>query len=961
MAHSNDLTERLIAQAKLGEEAAFVNLIAQVGPRLRRAIDGELYAVRHDLDAVQMWNEIQDEARRQLGEFQGSTEDAFEAWAERLALRHIRQSVRGRAGNVETVFNAPRTHSLAEPTQTSDVPQTSELSKDTTDDPNATLAPHRHETVALDPNATIALGGGGATTRDPFATVVADPDGTITNLASIPLAPQTAKIFGDYEILETIAKGGMGVVYKARQRKLNRIVALKMILAGQFADQGDIERFYAEAEAAAHLRHPNIVGIHEVGECEGQHYFSMEYIEGKSLGDLVREHPLAPRTAAKFVKTISEAMHYAHEEGVLHRDLKPSNVLVDGNEVPLVTDFGLAKRSEGQSQLTMAGTVLGTPSYMPPEQAAGKLDQISARSDVYSLGAILYELITGKPPFGAANPWETIKQVLNTEPVSPRLLNSGVPADLETICLKCLQKDQDRRYGSAQDLADELQRFLAGEPILARPVGIAERAIRWCYRNPWPTAALAVLLFAVVGISGALIQTDIARDQAEVARQQAVVSRDKARIAQRQAEVAQHQAELSRDQLLAAINELFTAWGDVTLLNEPGFEDVRAQLLATASNLYKQMGDQLGDDPKIQQELGVSYFRLGRMMFHLRSYENARESLEAALKIQRTLHAAQPTHEGRLHALGESLNLLGNVWELLEASDQVTSSGTERLEKAESVYDEAIAARSALVTQFPEEPTYRRQLLNSRMNRGMVRQRMGDLFAEQEQLEKAEAFYSEARVQVEEVQAGIRDLLAQLDETSDVRRDVLQDLAQCSYNIANVTWWLGDFNATGEHVQAAVAAFETLLAENPNSLANQYDQAHCLMLGGDAKSEQMRSLDADNEVMGQKLYNQALQEFERAKTTLERLANKSTSVPKYRFGVTQASMRIGDLYLLRQEDHKALAAYQSAAAILTSMVVESPAYQPFLDVANGAIAEVERYIKEAAAAALPADEAETKK
>ena len=465
------------------------------------------------------------------------------------------------------------------------------------------------------------------------------------------------------------------------------------------------------------------------------------------------------------------------------------------------------------------------------------------------------------------------------------------------------------------------------------------------------------MLFAVVGISGALIQTDIARDQAEVARQEAVLSRDEARIAQKQAEVAQHQAEMSRDQLLAAINELFTAWGDVTLLNEPGFEDVRAQLLATASNLYKQMGDQLGDDPKIQQELGVSYFRLGRMMFHLRSYENARESLEAALKIQRTLHAAQPAHEGRLHALGESLNLLGNVWDVLDASDQVTSSGTERLEKAESVYDEAIAARSALAKQFPEEPTYRRQLLNSRMNRGLVRQRMGDLFAEQVQLENAEAFYSEARVQVEEVQAGIRDLLAQLDETSDVRRDVLQDLAQCSYNIANVTWWLGDFNATGEHVKAAVEAFDTLLAENPEHLENQFHQANCLMLGGDVKSGQMQSLGEDQDVRRQQMYDEALQGFERAKTTLERLANKSTSVPKYQFGVTQASMRIGDLHLLRQEDAKALAAYQSAAEILAPLVADFPAYQPFLDEANSAINETKQYIRNAADATPTADEA----
>ncbi len=942
MAPTNNLTERLIAQAKLGGEAAFVNLIAQVGPQLRRAIDEELDAVQHNLDATQMWNEIQEVARQRLGEFSGSTEDEFVAWAERLATRHIRQSVRGRGGNIETVVNVPPTH-------TSAVPTTADTSEATAADPNGTIAPHSSPAANYDPHATIAPSNDDTIAPDALATRARDPHATITNLASIPLAPQTTKRFGDYEILETIAKGGMGVVYKARQRKLNRIVALKMILAGQFADQGDIDRFYAEAEAAAHLRHPNIVGIHEVGECEGQHYFSMEYIEGKSLGDLVREHPLAPRAAAKFVMTVSEAMHYAHQEGVLHRDLKPSNVLVDGNDVPLVTDFGLAKRTAEQSQRTAAGTVLGTPSYMPPEQATGKLDQISARSDVYSIGAILYELITGKPPFGAANPWETIKQVISTEPVSPRLLNDSVPADLETICLKCLQKDQARRYQSAQDLADELQRFLTGEPILARPIGVVERTVRWCYRNPWPTAALGVLLLGIVGTSVGLKVARDAEAKAKASEADAKVSEGKAVAAKLEAIEAKDQAVKTRDQLLAAINELFTAWGDVTLLNEPGFEEVRAQLLTTASNLYKKMGDQLGDDPTIQHELGVSYFRLGRMMFHLRSYENAKDSLEAALAIQRKLHAAQPQDEVRLHALGESLNLLGNILEVMEGSGNVASSETQqRLEQAEATYDEAIAARSELVDRFPAKTEYERQLLNSRMNRGMVRQRMGGLVADQEQFEQAQKFYEEARSRVEEVQAGLRNLLARLDETSGGRREVIQDLAQCSYNMANVTWWLGDLEATSENVAAAVAAFDTLLAAQPNHLENQYDQAHCLMLGGDVKSEQLRLLDPGQGAEKEKLYAAALAAYERAKTTLERLATKSTSVPKYRRAVAQVYVRIGDLQLVNQQDQLALAAYQAAADVLTPMVVEFPAYQQFLDEANSAIAQTKQYIKEAA-------------
>ncbi len=695
-----------------------------------------------------------------------------------------------------------------------------------------------------------------------------------------------------------------------------------MILAGQLAEQKDIDRFYAEAEAAAQLRHPNIVGIHEVGECDGQHFFSMEYIQGRSLDKLVREHPLPPRTAAKLVGTISEAMDYAHEEGVLHRDLKPSNVIVDESDEPLVMDFGLAKRTAAQSQITVAGTILGTPSYMPPEQAMGQLDKITVRSDVYSLGAILYELVTGKPPFAAANPWETIKQVIMKEPVSPRMLNSSVPVDLETICLKCLHKDSERRYASARALADELHRFLAGEPILARPIGLVERSVRWCYRNPWPTVALAVLLFAVAGTTAGFYK----------------------------ARIAQQQAETSRDQLLAAINELFTAWGDVTLLNEPGFEDVRAQLLTTASGLYQQMGDQLGDDPKIQQELGVSYFRLGRMMFHLRSYDDARHSLEAALQIQRKLVESQPESEQRLVALGDSLNLFGSLLEVTSTgAGEALSDVRSGLEQAEAIYDEAIAVRTDLVNAHSTQPAYARQLLNTKMNRATVRQRTGDLLADSEKVEEAEVYYQEARSRLEEVQQGRRELLDKLDRRAAEHQHLVHDLAQGYYNIANVTWWLGDIDATQQHVDSAVAEFDSLLADDPNHLQNQYDQALCLMLGGDATSELMHSLTDEQQQEHHQLYAKTLQSYERARTTLDKLVQGSSTVPKYKRALAQVHIRLGDLHILTQRDQQALAAFQSAADLLAPLVDEFPAYQPLLEQANAGIADAKQFISESAA------------
>lgn len=273
---------------------------------------------------------------------------------------------------------------------------------------------------------------------------------------SVSTVGSRVKYFGDYELIEEIARGGMGVVWKARQTSLNRSVALKMILAGQFASDADVRRFHTEAEAAANLQHPNIVAIHEVGDHDGQHYFSMDYIEGKSLAELVRDGPVPAAKAAALIKTIAGAVHYAHQRGTLHRDLKPSNVLIDAGGQPRITDFGLAKRfgvpplggSDARipakagtpSELTQTGAVLGTPAYMPPEQAAGRNDQVGPASDVYSLGAILYHLLVGRSPFVAESPVATLRKAMEEEPVAPSRLNPKTPPDLETICLKCLEK-----------------------------------------------------------------------------------------------------------------------------------------------------------------------------------------------------------------------------------------------------------------------------------------------------------------------------------------------------------------------------------------------------------------------------------------------------------------------------------------------------------------------------------------
>ncbi|MDB5349627.1 MAG: prkC 36 [Planctomycetota bacterium] len=590
-----------------------------------------------------------------------------------------------------------------------------------------------------------------------------------------------------YKLLSELGRGGMGVVYKARQDKLNRTVALKMVLAGAHASADQLERFMIEAQAVAHLKHNHIVQIYDVGELDGLPFFSLEYVDGGCLLDTIGGKPQPVGYAAKTVKILTEAMAFAHEQGIIHRDLKPANVLMTKAGEPKITDFGLAKRLEGNSQQTRDGAIMGTPSYMAPEQAWGLTSEIGPAADQHALGAILYEMLTGRPPYQGANPLDTLDQVRNQEPVPPTRLQPKVPKDLETISLKALQKDPKKRYATCKEMAEDLGRYVEGQPILARPVSAPERAYRWCKRNPRLAVAygaVASLLVAAAFGSSAVAAVMIRKNSdLEIAKGKETVAKLAAEQREKEAKAIAMSANEQTNTMLEA--QRYTAvLANMLLRDIPGTIEVRREMfkvalmsmdratkeiedlrkkgagsavadamtLRTLAGIHQQRGiiysempskaalvwpefdamDKLAkehfakdpDDLEALKNMAASRLTLGDYTFKLKSdTATAEKYFLQAIEFRRKWLAKWPQDDTAKRAIANALGALAGMYQ-----------ATGRPKDSVPLYEEEIQLRESVSVEMSREPEFQRELAG-------LYEKLGDLNMRLNDAEKGRTFY----------------------------------------------------------------------------------------------------------------------------------------------------------------------------------------------------------------------------
>jgi serine/threonine-protein kinase len=613
--------------------------------------------------------------------------------------------------------------------------------------------------------------------------------------------------FGDYELLEEIARGGMGVVYRARQVSLNRPVALKMILEGRLASPADVERFRVEAEAAANLDNPHIVPIYEIGEHLGQHYFSMKLIDGGSLDDPSVRPGFDQRAIARLVATIARTVHHAHQRGILHRDLKPANILIDADGRPHLTDFGLARPVGGGLSRSSGAGIAGTPSYMAPEQASGRCRELTTAVDVYGIGAILYELLGGRPPFQGDSAVEIIWRVVEQAPEGLRARNRSVHRDLETICLKCLEKEPARRYQSAEVLAEDLERWLAHEPIRARPVGAVERLTSWCRRQP----ALAVLALAVfggfIGVATQWRRAEAHLAEAVRARRlaeenmtlQLKANRD-LRLANEREATARRRAQGRFDAALRALGGFEQLTRDAALLREPRMQGLRGNLLRAMLAFYRELQESLEEDarPAARSQLSAAYGRVADISWELGLSEEALATHRRALALVEQMAVATPdSRELRAKRaqcytrIGFTLRTMGRPAEALPA------------------YERAREIQEALVRDQDADPGRLETLSWTLSNIGVIHQDLG---------RPAEAIRRHRQA------IGIHEGLVARDPGNTRYRS---DLAWCWHYYGISLAASGDLKAALHMFERATAALKKLNEHDPAQVEDRWRLARC--------------------------------------------------------------------------------------------------------------------------------------
>jgi tetratricopeptide (TPR) repeat protein/tRNA A-37 threonylcarbamoyl transferase component Bud32 len=723
-------------------------------------------------------------------------------------------------------------------------------------------------------------------------------------------APMPDAVAG-YEILGVLGRGGMGVVYKARQRGLNRLAALKMILAGGHASEEELIRFRTEAEAVARIQHPNIVQIYEIGDEGGLPYFSLEFVDGGSLADQIKGVPQAPRKAAQLVHILAGAVDCAHRAGVIHRDLKPANILMTHDGAPKITDFGLAKRLEGQVGQTHNGSILGTPGYMSPEQAEGRNEDVGRLADVYSLGVILYELLTGRIPFRGPTVLETLELIRTCEPVAPSELQPAIPRDLETICLKCLQKDRRNRYENAGALAEDLRRFVNHEPILARPVSGVERAWRWCRRNPrlaimGAAMALVVIAWAVsmsVLAWGLKVQTDAtsaaladARAKQELADANAAVAQANEEKADRNAAVAKANEDKAGRGATVAVRRMTETVGQVQqklngrffspeaapelrALRDEVMDQLRKGMMGMAKDLEGAGATSFGEAATYQL-VGDRLKRLGHSEEALKQFRLGRDAAE---KIVR----ARPDSDKAKANLGVMLMRLGEMERELNADPRA----------ALDYYEKGRALRQDVI-DHPRSGDYsalddKINLSHYEIGLGKTELDRGDAAAARDHFDKAVALrkaWSEA--------------LPKLDEGRSY-------LTEADMWRGTASAYLGDAKNARESFDEAVRLSRELVRKFPDAYWYKADLADVLGRLGDAEVRLGKDADAAT------AYRESLEDLRPA-------VKRGPDQTDYQWQLARANERLAGVAERGSDKDAARKAYQDALRVYTDLLAIEP-------------------------------------